>query len=291
MTKPICFIFFCLGIFGLSACYTDDTSPPSPDRLPFEDFNEFFESNNNISDTLTFNADAEALVTTPKGTKINIPENTFLAGGEISLEIKEAVSKSDFIFLDKATIDGNDLVESSGAVFLKPFTNAGALALDNPLGIEMTLPVGVTGDGMQYYYYQNGWTADNGIEIIADNDNISFETTRAVWQMGGKIYSPSGTAQLTIHPVGYGTIPHDMRVFLVFSAHNIVLPLDDNVSEVSASGTVPTGTEVTVLALVMDHFKLSVGTKTLIINGNTDIDVDMNEVSVDEMRAIIKSLD
>jgi hypothetical protein len=291
MTKYTLILFAFLGILLLSSCYTDDTAPPSPSRLPFEDFNEFFETNNAKADTLSFNADADALVTTPNGTKINIPENVFGTGGNISLEIKEATLKSDFIFLNKPTVDGNELLESSGAVFLKPFINSGQITIDNPILIEMMLPSGTTGDEMEYYYNQNGWTLDNTVGVLEDNNKISYETTRAVWQMGSKIYNDSGTAQLTIQPYGYGTIPHDMRAFVVFSDRHIVLPFDHNIADVSASGIFPKSEEVTILVMVMDHFKLSVGTKTLTLTENTDTEVKMEVVNVDEMRTIIKSLD
>ena len=291
MTQLITRILVLSGIILLAGCYTDDSSQPNPDRLPFEDFTEFFESNNAKADTLIFNSDGNASLTTSNGIQINIPENAFSIGGEISLEVKEATSKSDFIFLDKPTLSGSNLMESSGAISIQPFTSGGDSNIENPINIEIMLPLGTTADNMIFYHFQNGWTADNAIDIQANNDNISFETKRAAWQMGGKNYEDSGFAQLTVNPVGYGTIPHDMRAFVVLSDHNVVLPLEHNISSISASGSVPKGTEINIVVIVMDHFKLSIGTRTMTIDENTDTEVEMTITEVEEMITIIKSLD
>ncbi len=287
-TLPVLLVFTILSIFS---CYTDDSSQPSLPRLPFEDFSEFFDANNTVGDTLVFNSEEFSSLTTPKGMTIEIPENAFSVGGNVSMVIKEATTKSDFIFLNKPTIDGNTWLEASHSISIDPLTNSGQANIDNPLNIQMNLPSGVSGEDMDFYYFQNGWNKDSDINVEAVNNSISFATKKANWQMGAKEYDHSGTAQVNITTGGYGTIPHDMRAFAVLEESNVVIPLEYNVSEVTASGKVPTGVDFHIVLMIMDHFLLSAGTEMFSISGDTDLAVPVRVMSLDEAIMTIKEID
>ncbi len=280
-----------LCVLMASSCYTDDSSGPNPDRLPFEDFNGFFSDNNAVSDTLSFSSDLDEQIVTSEGTKVVIPENAFSTPGTISMEIKEMTKKSDFLFLNKPTLDGNTIIESGMALYFKPFTDSGELSIENPLNVQLSAPSGVNVEDMNYYFFQGDWTKDDNIDVMADGNILSFESERTKWQMAGKELDTNGTANLSIAASGYGTVPHDMRAFAVGSQNNIVLPLDFDLANVTASGTLPKGIEFNIVLMTMDHFKLSYGAQSITLTDDMDMDLQMRAINVSDMVSEIKSLD
>jgi len=292
MTKLISKLLIVLSLsLWAAACYTDDSSQVNPDRLPFEDFAEFFLDNNSQADTLTLNISQQNTLNTVGGITLTIPQNAFGSADNISLEIKEANTKSDFIFLDKPTVDGTDWVEGSELILLQPFDASGPLNIDAPVNIKMANPNQINIDELVYYNFQNSWTPDSNIDIYDNATGLSFESTSTQWQMAGRVFDNTNSAQLSVKPFGYGTIPHDMRVFIMFKDQQIILPMDHDVATVTATGMVPTDTDIHVIAMVMDHFKLSVGISTIRIDQDEDLDLQMNIVTVADMMASIKALD
>lgn len=292
MNKIRFHILLLWSILLYSTCYIDDSTLPNADRLPFENFSEFFASNNAETDTLIFKTDEGVVFTTSNGTRVDIPADAFATYDSIGLEFKSISAKSDFILLNQPTIDGDTWLESGGAIFLNPYFLASTqVAIESPLMVEMILPTGMSMDSLEYYTRQDDWNVDNSVAVLNAGGMASFETSEPNWQMVGKEFASNGTADLTISTSGYGTIPIDVKAFVILSDHSVVIPLEGDIAQVAASGQVPTGVELTIVVMAMDNFILSVGTETLTINEDSEVAVSMNVVTVDEMITIIKNLD
>lgn len=291
MAKP-CFIiatFYC--ILSLSSCYIDDSSGVTPTPLPFSSFSEFFAQNNALADTLMLDETQASTVTTQGGTDLNIPENTFNAGGTASLAIKDANAKSDFIFLNKPTQVGNTIIDSKRAVFFEAFDNTGALNVENPISVTW-MPNGTSTPGdLDYFYFENNWSKDEAINIQEDNDQLFFETTRAGWQLCGKVLDNTDQVQLTVTPMGYGIVPNDFKAFIVYKDRNTVLALNADLDALTATGAVPKDQDIYVVLLVMDFFRLNVGIQEIKLTADNTIEVDTDRVLPEEMIEQIKALD
>ena len=71
------------------------------------------------------------------------------------------------------------------------------------------------------------------MEINEGDNELTFETDRTGWQMIGENSSFANDVNLTINPLGYGSIPHDMRVFVAFTESNVVLsPFSYDISKI-----------------------------------------------------------
>lgn len=290
MIRYTSYVSIILCVVILAACYNDDTAPPATPRLPFENFDEFFQSNNDRSLATVQLGAPNTLFLSPNDNTILIPEDAFDVVGNNTIEVKEAFTKSDFLLRDKPTIVDNNLIETIGAIFFNP-SAGNQTTLNNEVRVEMKLPTGDDGEDMEYFYYENGWTTDNAILVTPDNDFVNYETTRTGWQMTGRMYNNIGTAQLIVKPFAFASIPHDMRVFVVFSNKNIILPLDHDVAEVMANGSIPTGESAHVVVMLMDHFKLTVGIEELVLGEDTEVEVEMDAMSFEDMENLIKTLD
>lgn len=280
-----------LGLLLFAGCYTDDSTPPNPARLPFENFDEFFSDNNQDIEGFLFHGNEAVDFSINPSLHIFIPDNAIPIDDSVQMDMITAFNKSDFILLNKPTLSGDVLLESIGAFNLQMRDIAGVVEIDNPIEVNMNLENGQNVSDLLYYKLDDDWLPDNDVSIIPDMSSASFETTQQGWQMLAKEFVAPDLAEITITPFGYGTVPIDVKAFAVLDNYNVVFALNADVDNVSVSGKLPKNISLTIVIMVMDNFKLSVGTLSTVIDSAGELELGVDLVELNEMIEIIKDLD
>lgn len=288
--KKTTFYFSFLFVFLFSACYTDDSSIPDPDVLPFRSFTEFFEQSRAEKDTLTFNSEEVAVLTPIGGNSLTIPVEAFSEEGTLSIAFLEAENKSDFIFYDWPTQSGDNWLQTSEAMLVEAFKGQEAISNANDLEWELNLFEETATDGLQIYSWNNDWNLESNIEIAENSSSVQFQGDEGKGYVAAKSID-SESVQLSVTPTAYGNIPNDMRVFIATKEGNTVLTLDSDVSTVTASGKVPKNVELHVIVMVMDFYRLDAGMETMTLNNDMSIELRLSKMTPVEMMEMIRAID
>lgn len=288
--KKTTFIFCCLITLFVSACYTDDSSIPDPTPLSFDTFEEFFAENRAQRDTLSFSSDELTILAPAGGNTLTIPVDAFSEEGDLRIAFLEASSKSDFILYNWPTVSGDTWLETSEAMFVEAFDGTNPIDSDNPLMWELDVFSGSSPNDLSVYRWDSDWNLQSDIEVTEGPQLVQFAGGEDAGFVAGKELDLE-SVELAITTTAFGNIPHDMKVFVSTVDGNTVIPLDSEVSTVTASGSVPKGVDLNLIIMVMDYYRLDATVESINLSDDSNIEIALSKMEVDELINMIRQID
>ncbi|MEO8147226.1 MAG: hypothetical protein ABI723_06295 [Bacteroidia bacterium] len=153
--------------------HTDDNTTPTPtdNYLSVADFH----AHNGVAmQTYTVSGTAGGSFTTPQGTVVIVPANTFYTQmgaavtGNVTVQFKDIYKKSDMLLSDiSATYETGTPLKSGGEFFIKAIANGQGLIIGKTITVKQPL---------------NGIAADNGMEALFGKvDSVLAPNGGMIW--------------------------------------------------------------------------------------------------------------
>jgi hypothetical protein len=312
-TKIAFFTALTIAIIGLLSCKKEKEVKPAGTT---SSTGEFHQKYGEATKSYTINASSGGSFTTEKGTKVTVPANCFVnAGnqiitGDVTIHFKDITTKSEMLFSDMATMfhDGTPLV-SGGEFFIQAEAGDTAVQIAAGANIDIEqpfkgqqvdtvmLPMILPQDTAQAGQGNNqGWVVNQNNNVTVSGSSYIFSLyqfgnplSAGTWCNSDNPYYFSAFTQtsLTVHC----NRNYSPDVFLLFNDENSMIHVynfsggDDWVYSYA-----PIGKECTVVVLGYINGKLAASFTPLTIIANTDLTVELTEMSEEDFQARVKAL-
>lgn len=284
-------IILCSLIIFTSSCYVEDNSPGNTLPLPFEDFSAFFASQSE-EQSYDLSTGTTQVILAENDAKIVVPMEAFSAN--LDLFIQRLDTKSEMVLQGRSSISEDRILDLGSAISINTIANGNQVTPEAPL--EITLPY--TGDfeanDLSFFYQSNGqWEKDSNVDInlVNNQEKFEFATTANGWLAGAKELTIANTHNLTISGYNFVEVT-DFKAFAVLSDHNTVIPLSVDINEVKAfMPEAPAGMEMSIVIMVMSQSDLRLGIETVTVEADSEIEISLIGMPVEEFITKIKTLD
>ncbi|THU33579.1 hypothetical protein FAM09_25895 [Niastella caeni] len=305
------------AIVSITACKKDKSSPN------YAKADDFMASHAIKQQSFTGNAGTGFTITGEKGTKVTFIANAFVDGsgnpvtGNVTVTLKEVLSKKDVLFSGVMTESNGQLLESGGEILVKAQKDGVDLRLNPALqndGARVEIPKvmnnrdmglfvqdkrqqggGATGGGNQqqspftwapapYYPFGNG------------PNSYTFSLPSFSWVNCDRFYSdPNPKTTITALPSFQDNNQvTDLQVMLVFKniATVITLPFDFTSQKFqSYQNSLPIGLQADLIILGKDSDGyIQFGTQSITIGANMHIDAPVHKATQAEVDAFLATI-
>jgi len=304
------------AIVSVTACKKDKSTPN------YAKADDFMASHAIKEQSFTGNAATGFSITGEKGTKVIFAPNAFVDGnsnivtGNVTVTLKEVLSKKDVLFSGVLTESNGQLLESGGEILVKAQKDGAALRLNPALqndGARVDIPKvmnnkdmglfvqdkrqqgGATGNQQQpqspytwypapYYPFGNG------------PNSYSFSLPSFTWVNCDRFYSdPNPKTTITALPAFQDNNQvTDLQVMLVFKNITtvITLPYDYTVQKFqSYQNSLPIGLQADLIIIGKDSDGyIQFGTQPITISANMHIDAPVHRATQAEVDAFLATI-
>lgn len=190
--------------------------------------------------TFTVNASSGGTITGSKGTQIIFQPNSFIdmnnqpVSGNVTIELREILSKQDMIFSNKTTSSYGYPLVSGGEFYIKAAQNGQELQLDWGIYYTITVPAD-TLLGMDVFY---GTPADStggdlSWSLFDSTNNVTYQSSPAQYILSCSFLNwincdwfPYGATftNMTVNISNYSSF-NDVIVYMYFNDFNSILPI------------------------------------------------------------------
>ena len=304
------------AIVSVTACKKDKSTPN------YAKADDFMASHAIKEQSFTGNAAAGFTITGEKGTKVTFAPNAFIdangntVSGNVTVTLKEVLSKKDVLFSGVMTESNGQLLESGGEILVKAQKDGAALRINPALqndGARVEIPKvmnnkdmglfvqdkrqqgGATGGNQQqqspytwnpapYYPFGNG------------PNSYSFSLPSFTWVNCDRFYSdPNPKTTITALPAFQDNNQvTDLQVMLVFKNITtvITLPYDYTVQKFqSYQNSLPIGLQADLIIIGKDSDGyIQFGTQPITISANMHIDAPVHKATQAEVDAFLATI-
>jgi hypothetical protein len=309
-----------LAIFLIvSSCKKDsDSNPGTGTLVTYSSVADFYIKNAPSIQTYTINASTGGSFTTPQGTTVTVPVESFvtLGGspviGNVIIQFKDLYKKSDMLLSNVATttVQGHPL-KSGGEFFIKALQNGVPIMLADGKEIEVALQADLTGmdsvNVQEAFVMQMdsggfaGWAADTFSSVYGEAQSYVYglyqfnsPASAGTWCNSDNSSYFSAYPQTSISFVPSDAIlDYDTQVFLVFETVHSMVHVYRNWqgNNEFLYDYAPQGLECTMVAFGVKEGKLYSAFKPVTIGPASTFNFSLTETTTVEFKEMLKSLD
>jgi hypothetical protein len=303
------------AIVSITACKKDKSTPN------YAKADEFMASHAIKEQSFTGNAGTGFTITGEKGTKVTFAANAFVDGngntvsGNVTVTLKEVLSKKDVLFSGVMTESNGQLLESGGEILVKAQKDGVALQVNRALqndGARVEVPKvmnnremglfiqekrqqgGASGSNQQQSPYT--WTPAPYYPFGNGPNSYTFSLPSFNWVNCDRFYSdPNPKTTITALPAFQDNNQvTDLQVMLVFKniATVITLPYDYTAQKFqSYQNSLPIGLQADLIILGKDSDGyIQFGTQSITISANMHIDAPVHKATQAEVDAFLATI-
>jgi hypothetical protein len=304
------------AMVSITACKKDKSTPN------YAKADEFMASHAIKEQSFTGNAATGFIITGEKGTKITFVPNVFVDGngnavtGNVTVTLKEVLSKKDVLFSGVMTESNGQLLESGGEILVKAEKDGAALRVNPALqkdGARVEIPKvmnnkemglfiqerrpqggGATSGNQQQSPYT--WTPAPYYPFGNGPNSYTFSLPSFTWVNCDRFYSdPNPKTTITALPAFQDNNQvTDLQVILVFKniATVITLPFDNTAQKFqSYQNSLPIGLQADLIILGKDSDGyIQFGTQSITISANMHIDAPVHKATQAEVDAFLATM-
>ncbi len=316
------FTALAIAVISFSSCKKDkhnEANPNNPNSTSSVTLKKFYQNHGVKTKSYKINGATGGSFTTEKGTKVTIPANCFVNGGqavtgEVTIQFKDIVCKSDMLLSDVGTafFDGRPM-KSGGEFFINALLGDSVIQIDSGMKIDIEQPL-------------NGQAVDNGMLPMVLQDSVVVQDTAGNMKINNgwmvdqnNVVAPTGSSYIfSLYQFGYNGLSagtwcnsdnpnyfsafpqtnlnihcnqdYDSDVFLVFKDENCMIHVygtgGDNHSYVYA----PQGKKCTVVAIGYLNGKFHASFTPITISANQEVTAGFQEITEEDFEAKLKTL-
>ena len=298
-------MFFLTGLALLAGCYVEDASDNPQLPLPYLTVAELFDSTRSEVQSFELDPTIENSIVSSKGSRFEIPANAFFndlgnpAPGPIQLEITEAYLAVDMLLCGLTSSSPSQLWESAGAFSVNAFKGGERLRLNEFIDAQLpTLSLVNKTDEYELAYGEDVSSAfrwakatDSSAVSLIPNEGFAVQFANSGWINPYTTAFPSfsRTASLIAEPVEFGTILTDQAAYVIFKKNNCLAQLEFDGNFYNRE-SMPDGEEAFLIIIGMNRLQLYLGIKEIILNGETQVEVPLEQVTEEELITEIESI-
>jgi hypothetical protein len=306
------------SIATLSACKKNNDTPN------FAKADDFWTSHAIPAQSFTGDASTGFMITGEKGTKVKFPANAFVDGngsvvsGNVTVVLKEVMSKKDVLLSGVMTEANGQLLESAGELQVKARKDGANLfinpALAQDSGIKVEVPKGMNnkdmglfvqakrdqgganGGGQQQQQNPETWMPAPYYPFGNGPNSYSFTLPGFTWVNCDRFYSdPNPKTTITALPAFQDNNQvTDLQVMIVFKNLTtvITLPFDYQLQKFqSYQNSLPIGLQGDLVIIGKDSDGyIQFGTQTITISANMHIDAPIHRSTQAEVDAFLATI-
>jgi hypothetical protein len=303
------------AIVSITACKKDKSTPN------YAKADDFLASHAIKEQSFTGNAGAGFTITGEKGTKVTFAANAFVDGngnavsGNVTVTLKEVLSKKDVLFSGVLTESNGQLLESGGELLVKAQKDGAALRVNPTLqndGVRVEVPKVMNNKDMGLFVQdkrqQGGasgnnqpqspytWTPAPYYPFGNGPNSYTFSLPSFTWVNCDRFYSdPNPKTTITSLPVFQDNNQvTDLQVMLVFKSIStvITLPFDNTVQKFqSYQNSLPIGLQADLIILGKDSDGfIQFGTQPITISANMHINAPIHKATQAEVDAFLATI-
>jgi hypothetical protein len=303
------------ALVSITACKKDKSTPN------YAKADDFMASHAIKEQSFTGNAGTGFTLTGEKGTKVTFAPNAFIDGngntvsGNVTVTLKEVLSKKDVLFSGVLTESNGQLLESGGEVLVKAQKDGAALRVNPALqndGARVEIPKvmnnkdmglfvqdkrqqgGASGNNQQQSPYT--WTPAPYYPFGNGPNSYTFSLPSFTWVNCDRFYSdPNPKTTITALPAFQDNNQvTDLQVMLVFKNIStvITLPFDFTVQKFqSYQNSLPIGLQADLIILGKDSDGfIQFGTQSITIGAGMHIDAPVHKATQAEVDAFLATI-
>jgi hypothetical protein len=303
------------ALVSITACKKDKSTPN------YAKADEFMASHAIKEQSFTGNAGTGFTLTGEKGTKITFAPNAFVDGngntvsGNVTVTLKEVLSKKDVLFSGVLTESNGQLLESGGEILVKAQKDGAALRVNPALqndGARVEIPKvmndkdmglfvqekrqqgGASGNNTQQSPYT--WTPAPYYPFGNGPNSYTFSLPSFTWVNCDRFYSdPNPKTTITALPAFQDNNQvTDLQVMLVFKniATVVTLPFDYTAQKFqSYQNSLPIGLQADLIILGKDSDGfIQFGTQSITISASMHIDAPVHKATQAEVDAFLATI-
>lgn len=320
-TKILTLVFAIVAIATLPACKKNKDLPA------FAKADDFWSSRQIETQTFTGDAATGFIVNGAKGTKINFPANAFVDGngdivdGNVTVMLKEVLSKKDVVLSGVWTESFGQLLESGGELEVKARKDGKELFINPDLGpdggIVVEVPKVMNDQDMGLFVQEKrdqqpggGQTGGPGLPQSPTTwmpapyypfgngpNSYSFTLPAFTWVNCDKFYNdPNPKTTISVLPdFQDDNIVSDLQVILVFKDISTVITLPYNYGLQkfeSYVNSLPVGLQADLVLIGKDSGGyIQFGTQSITISADMHIDAPIHRATQSEVDAYLAGID
>jgi hypothetical protein len=303
------------AIVSITACKKDKSTPN------YAKADEFMASHAIKEQSFTGNAGTGFTLTGEKGTKVTFAANAFVDGngntvsGNVTVTLKEVLSKKDVLFSGVMTESNGQLLESGGEILVKAQKDGAALRVNPALqndGARVEIPKvmndkdmglfiqekrpqgGASGNNQQQSPFT--WTPAPYYPFGNGPNSYTFSLPSFNWVNCDRFYSdPNPKTTITTLPAFQDNNQvTDLQVMLVFKniATVVTLPFDFTAQKFqSYQNSLPIGLQADLIILGKDSDGfIQFGTQSITISAGMHIDAPVHKATQAEVDAFLATI-
>jgi hypothetical protein len=304
------------AIVSITACKKDKSTPPN-----YAKADEFMASHAIKEQSFTGNAATGFSITGEKGTKVTFAANAFVDGngntvsGNVTITLKEVLSKKVVLFSGVLTESNGQLLESGGEILVKAQKDGEALRVNPALqkdGARVEIPKvmnnkdmglfvqekrqqgGTSGNNQQQSPYT--WTPAPYYPFGNGPNSYTFSLPSFTWVNCDRFYSdPNPKTTITALPAFQDNNQvTDLQVMLVFKNISTVvtLPFDYTAQKFqSYQNSLPIGLQADLIILGKDSDGyIQFGTQSITISAGMHINAPVHKATQAEVDAFLATI-
>lgn len=248
-------------------------------------------------------------ITGQKGIKIDFPSNAFLDSegnpvtGNISLTLKEVLSKKDIVLSGKMTESNGQLLVSGGEFEILASKDGQKLKLNPEASVITRVPQTLSADPMDLFVFAPGIAGDSTWaqvqkRVIEVEDFYQFTLPAFGWINCDYFYSDARPkTTITVSPVYSGSVPSikSQSVYMIFEDMNTVAGLPFNLDinkHQSYLNSMPIGLTAKLAIISVDTSdRIYFGETTITVSADLHTNIPVSLASQDVLDAYLSSLD
>jgi len=303
------------ALVSITACKKDKSTPN------YAKADDFMASHAIKEQSFTGNAGTGFTLTGEKGTKVTFAPNAFIDGngntvsGNVTVTLKEVLSKKDVLFSGVLTESNGQLLESGGEILVKAQKDGAALRVNPALqndGARVEIPKvmnnkdmglfvqdkrqqgGASGNNQQQSPYT--WTPAPYYPFGNGPNSYTFSLPSFTWVNCDRFYSdPNPKTTITALPAFQDNNQvTDLQVMLVFKNIStvITLPFDYTVQKFqSYQNSLPIGLQADLIILGKDSDGfIQFGTQSITIGAGMHINAPIHKATQAEVDAFLATI-
>jgi len=303
------------AIVSITSCKKDKSTPN------YAKADDFMASHAIKEQSFTGNAGTGFTITGEKGTKVTFAANAFVDGngntvsGNVTVTLKEVLSKKDVLFSGVLTESNGQLLESGGEILVKAQKDGAALRVNPALqndGARVEIPKvmnnkdmglfvqekrqqgGASGNNQQQSPYT--WTPAPYYPFGNGPNSYTFSLPSFTWVNCDRFYSdPNPKTTITALPAFQDNNQvTDLQVMLVFKniATVVTLPFDYTAQKFqSYQNSLPIGLQADLIILGKDSDGfIQFGTQSITIGAGMHIDAPVHKATQAEVDAFLATI-
>ena len=302
-----------IAVMTAYGCKKDDPAGPAPGSGSYSSLDDFYKKNAPPMQSYIISAESGGTLTTPQGTTLNIPPNSFrnMQGmpvtGTVKILFKDLYKKSDMLLAGMPTqlYTGAPLV-SAGEFFIMAKQGNEPLLLMGEFPIDVLQPFDGAPDSLMQAFLgipdsannlawgyapsadaQLFYTAQNYVYSLYSFSTPAAEGTWCNSDNSSYFGNLPQTALTLTPPNGFGVYETD--VFLVFEGVNSMVHVYP-VAQSFAYYYAPVGFQCTVVALSVKDGKLFSSFTPITISSNQTVNLTISETTTEDFKSQLEAL-